>query len=85
MAVKNVTAQYPPTYLMHGAADTDVPYEQSVMMATEFRKHGVPHEFITLQNGEHDFSGADPVLVEKAYRGAIAFVKKHLGMNPREK
>ena len=80
MAVKNVTPQFPPTYLMHGTADTDVPYEQSVMMAAEFRKHRVPHEFVTLENGEHDFSGADPVLVERAYLGALAFVRKHLGM-----
>jgi acetyl esterase/lipase len=80
MAVKNVTARFPPTYLMHGTNDTDVPYEQSVMMAAEFKQHGVPHEFVTLQNGEHDFSGADPALVEKAFLGALAFVKKHLGM-----
>jgi dipeptidyl aminopeptidase/acylaminoacyl peptidase len=51
-----------------------------VMMAAEFKQHGVPHEFVTLQNGEHDFSGADPALVEKAFLGALAFVKKHLGM-----
>jgi acetyl esterase/lipase len=80
MAVKHVSAKYPPTFLMHGTNDTDVPYEQSVMMAAEFKKHGVPHEFISLQNGEHDFSGADPAAVEKAYREALAFVKKHLGV-----
>jgi acetyl esterase/lipase len=85
MAVKNVTTQFPPTYLMHGTADTDVPYEQSVIMAAEFKKHGVPHEFITLDNGEHDFSGADPAQVEKAYLGALAFVKKHLGLHDSEK
>lgn len=80
MAVKNVTPRYPPTFLMHGTRDTDVPYEQSVMMAAEFKKHRVPHQFVTLQNGEHDFSGADPALVEQAYLSALAFMKKHLGL-----
>ena len=26
MAVKNVTENYPPTLMIHGTADTDVPY-----------------------------------------------------------
>jgi acetyl esterase/lipase len=80
MAVKNVTPQYPPTFLLHGTADTDVPHEQSVMMAAEFKKHGVPHAFVSLQNGEHDFSGADPALVDRAWQDALAFVKKHLDL-----
>lgn len=29
MAANNVTADYPPTLLIHGNVDTDVPYEQS--------------------------------------------------------
>ena len=80
MPVKNVTPAYPPTFMLHGTADTDVPHEQSVMMAAEFRKHRVRHELVSLPNGEHGFGGADPVLVEKAHQDAIAFVKKHLGL-----
>ena len=80
MPVKNVTAKYPPTFLLHGTADTDVPYEQSVIMAAEFKKHGVPHEFATLPNGEHGFGGADPAGVERAFQDAITFVKRHLGV-----
>src|SRR5262245_20777025 len=33
--VRNVTADYPPTLLVHGTEDTDVPYEQSAAMAKE--------------------------------------------------
>lgn len=80
MPVKHVTPAFPPTILLHGTADTDVPFEQSVMMAAEFRKHGVPHRFIELANGEHGFGGADPVKVEQAFQEAIGFVKKHLGL-----
>lgn len=80
MAVKNVTANFPPTFLMHGTEDTDVPYEQSVMMTAEFKRHGVSHQFVTLQNGEHGFTGADPARIDQAFRDALAFVKKHLGV-----
>ena len=40
MPVKHVTPDYPPTMLIHGTEDTDVPYEQSVMMAEQFKVHG---------------------------------------------
>ena len=78
MPVKNVSAEYPPTVLIHGTADTDVPYEQSVLMAAEFKKHNVPSEFYTIQNGEHGLGGGDRAEVEKAYRGAFEFVKQRL-------
>ena len=32
-----VSIDYPPTLLIHGTNDTDVPYEQSTMMAAEFK------------------------------------------------
>jgi acetyl esterase/lipase len=79
MAVKNVTADYPPTLLIHGDKDTDVPYEQSEMMAEEFRKHHVEHRLIRLEGGEHGFSGADPKLIDQAYADAAAFLERHLG------
>ena len=37
MPVKNVTAEYPPTVLIHGTSDTDVPFEQSAIMARLYR------------------------------------------------
>ena len=82
MPVRNVTADYPPTLLLHGTADTDVPYEQSTMMAAELKTHGVVHQLITLPKGEHGFDGVDRALVEEANQAAIAFTKKHLGVGP---
>jgi len=78
MPVKNVTANYPPTVLVHGSKDTDVPHEQSVMMAREFKKHGVAHEFHSIANGEHGLAGADRAQVNAAYEQGLAFVKQHL-------
>ena len=52
MPVKNVTRDYPPTMLIHGTDDTDVPYEQSLLMAEQLKMHGVPHELVTIEGGE---------------------------------
>ena len=74
MPVKNVSREYPPTLLIHGTKDTDVPYGQSAMMAVEFEKHGVDHEFVTIAGGEHGLGGGDPVKINAAYERAFRFV-----------
>lgn len=78
MPVKNVTAEYPPTLLIHGTEDTDVPYEQSAMMARQLKEHGVQHRLITIPDGEHGLGGGDPDRIDQAYRSAVEFVKQHL-------
>ena len=78
MAVKHVTGRYPPTLLLHGTADTDVPYQQSVMMAKQFEKHGVPHKFIGIQNAEHGLRDGDPSEIDRAYAAVLTFVKGHM-------
>jgi acetyl esterase/lipase len=78
MPVQNVTAEYPPTVLIHGAGDTDVPHEQSAMMAQELDEHKVPHLFLSVRNAEHGLSGAPAGEVEAAYAKAFAFVDEHL-------
>ncbi len=78
MPVKNVSREYPPTLLIHGTDDTDVPYEQSVMMAEEFKKFGVDHVFITIAHGEHGLGGGDPRKIESAYERAFQFVHERM-------
>ena len=78
MPVRNVTPEYPPTLMIHGTDDTDVPHEQSVMMAGEFRKHGVEHQLISIQNGEHGLGGGEPQQIDAAYDAAFQFVQHHL-------
>ena len=58
MPLKNVTADYPPTLLVHGTADTDVPYEQSQMMAAELDRRGIEHRLLTVEGAEHGLAGA---------------------------
>ncbi len=81
MPVKNVTKDFPPTFMIHGTADTDVPHEQSVMMARQFAAHKVPHELISIAGAEHGLPGADPKLVGEAYRKAFAFVDRAMKLN----
>jgi acetyl esterase/lipase len=76
MPLVNVTAGYPPTLLVHGTADTDVPHEQSVLMAEQFRKHGVQHRLITVDGAEHGLAGAPPAALEDAYAAAVAFIQQ---------
>ena len=78
MAVKNVDANYPPTVMIHGMEDTDVPFEQSVMMVEQLKKHGVDHLLLAVENGEHGLVGADRAEIEEANRRAFAFVKERL-------
>ena len=78
MPVKNVTPQYPPTLLIHGTEDTDVPYEQSVMMAEQFRKFRVDHELIAIVGGEHGLGGGDTDKIDEAYDKTFQFVHQRM-------
>jgi acetyl esterase/lipase len=76
--VRNVSAKYPPTLLIHGTADTDVPYEQSKLMAEELARQGVEHELMTVEGAGHGLAGAKPAVVAEAQDRAVAFVDKFL-------
>ena len=78
MPVLNVTPEYPPTLLIHGTNDTDVPYEQSVLMQQKFQQHGVEHELITIRGGEHGLAGGDSMEIEAAYERMLTFVNQHM-------
>jgi acetyl esterase/lipase len=79
MPLRNVTKEYPPTLMIHGTADTDVPYEQSALMAEELKRHGVVHELISIAGGEHGLGGGDPRRIDAAYDSALAFLQRYLG------
>lgn len=79
--VRNVTASYPPTLLLHGTKDTDVPYQQSLNMSLELARIGVEHELITVPGGGHGFDSpglSDPVVAE-VFRRVLGFLDRHLG------
>jgi acetyl esterase/lipase len=75
--IRNVTGRYPPTLLIHGTADTDVPYEESKMMDAKLKEVGVEHEFLTVPGAGHGLTGAKPEDRKLATDRSVAWVKSH--------
>lgn len=80
MPVRNVGPDYPPTLLIHGTADTDVPYEQSVLMAEQFDHHDIEHRLVSLDGIEHGLDGLDEAVKSEVYADAVDFVCHKLGI-----
>jgi len=78
MPLRNVSSEYPPTMLIHGTNDTDVPYRQSELMARQLEQHGVPFELQTLAGAEHGLAGANPEDIEKLYQSILRFLNQHM-------
>lgn len=79
--IRNITPDYPPTLLLHGDKDTDVPYAQSVAMAAELKRVGIAHEFISIPGGGHGFDakGMEDAAVASAFDRIEKFLKQHVG------
>ena len=54
--LRRVTADFPPTFLWHGGEDDCVPPENSLFLAVELKKHGVPFEYHLFGSGGHGIS-----------------------------
>ncbi len=78
---RNVTADYPPTLLIHGTRDTDVPYAESELMALRLREKGVAVTLLPIDDAEHGFAGGDPQQVAAAYQKMRAFIVAQLGVD----
>lgn len=80
---RNVDGEFPPTHLIHGTADTDVPYHLSVTMDRRLAAAGVDHEFITLDDAPHGFDVTadwrdNPATID-AFDKQRVFLMRHLG------
>jgi acetyl esterase/lipase len=82
--VHNVTPDYPPTLMIHGTADTDVPYSSSQAMAEQFTKYKVRHELITIAGAEHGLRDGDKTQVAAAHERALKFIGEALADRPGE-
>jgi len=74
-----VTKDYPPTLLLHGDKDTDVPIEQSALMAKELGQNEIQHELIAMPGRGHgfDFAMWEPEIATTLGR-VLTFLGKHL-------
>jgi len=78
--LNRVSPKSSPTLLLHGDADTDVPYEQSVLMQAALAGAGVEARLHTVAGGPHAFDkdGEDAVTVA-AFDEVTSFLSRHLG------
>ena len=53
--VRHVTRDYPPTLLLHGDRDKDVPFAESERMAAALKQHDVSHQLIRMEGYDHLF------------------------------
>jgi acetyl esterase/lipase len=74
--IQNISSEYPPTMLLHGKSDTDVPFEQSVRMAEAFQNQGVKYEWITNPGWGHVFDqeGLGNPIVGDAFEKVTTFL-----------
>jgi len=64
--------------LVHGTADTDVPYEQSKLMSERLRQAAVEHQLVTVPEGAHGIGNIAPAEQDRIYRDASAFLMKRV-------
>lgn len=76
--VRQIDAAFPPTMLVHGRDDTDVPWEQSRDLAGRLREAGVEHELIVVDGAGHGLAGAAPERVAELESRAAAFLLARL-------
>ena len=88
--VRNVTPDYPPTLLLHGDEDTDVPLALSQQMAAALKEHHVSHRLIIMKGRGHAFdvfpqdllegqpSGLKHPKVAQAFDEVVTFLNKHM-------
>ena len=75
--LRNVSAKHPPTVLIHGTADTDVPYEESDAMDKALPRHDAPHKFISVPGAGHALHVPENDRM-RVFQETRAFVKEHL-------
>lgn len=66
--IQQVTPQAPPFLLIHGTADSVVPFEQSVHMRDRLKKAGVDCELIAVNGGSHGLRYWDRSPAQARYR-----------------
>jgi acetyl esterase/lipase len=79
MPVKNVKEEeYPPTLLIHGDQDTDVPHDQSIDMCYALNLANIDYSLVSVRSAEHGLAGAKPQDIDDAYQRTADFLRRHL-------
>jgi acetyl esterase/lipase len=76
--IRHISPDYPPTFLIHGIEDRDVPFEKSALMAQTLSQYGVSHEFVPVPGAGHELEGGDPARIRDARQKALTFISKNM-------
>ena len=76
--IKNVTKKFPSLLMLHGTADKDVAYSQSVEMKEALEAVGLKPELVTVEGGGHGLWGGDKKKIEAAFQRSVDFMRTQL-------
>lgn len=77
--LRQLDAAFPPTVLLHGRADADVPASESDALAARLQALGVPHAYRALDGIGHGFAGATPEQVAEHEAWVVDFLAAAAG------
>jgi len=73
--IRHLSPRFPPTVLVHGDQDPDVPVSTSIEMAAALGAHGTPHRLTVMPRFDHDlFARIEDHSVALAWREALSFL-----------
>jgi acetyl esterase/lipase len=80
--IENIDVGYPPVLLIHGDKDTDVPFDQSVILNDKLESKAIRHKFIKMKNYGHVFDlfegGLSNPEVNKVFEQMAVFIEDSL-------
>lgn len=81
---RNVSVDFPPTYIVHGLADTMVPIELSRVLFQRLKENGVPCGMTEVPGEEHTFAMKMEVGSKTWWlqREGFDFLEKYIGRGP---
>ncbi|MFD2998946.1 alpha/beta hydrolase [Pontibacter toksunensis] len=74
---KRVTAQTPPTFLVHASDDKAVPVKNSIVFYEALLEHNVPAELHIYQKGGHGFGLENPTTSDAWFERGINWMKSN--------
>jgi acetyl esterase/lipase len=79
--IKNIRSGFPPVLLIHGDRDTDVPFEQSILMDEALGQKNIDHQFIKMTGMGHAFDklggGLSNTQISKTFHEVVRFMDKY--------
>lgn len=79
--IRNINQSFPPTLLIHGDKDTDVPFSEALALAEAFGKNKIDYQFIEMKGSGHVFDifegGFKNEEIMRTFEEVINFLKKY--------